>query len=338
MNAPVIAARHLSKRFGDVLAVDDISFSVARRSVCALLGGNGAGKTTTLSMLLGLLAPSSGQISVLGEDIQRHRYRILGRVNYAVTYSPGKILQPTGIRSQDESQQTDLRAIHSGGLLWFTLFGEVTIKPYYNSNRYHGKSFWYSFGTRFADFNKILLTDKLTSIELCWRNLGYTFSREKIRYELYGQVRGFPFTSAAIDLLGSEFVISSQGAADITSHQLSLRLGRETQSFLRLTTAYQQVDLLKFDYRTYALILGFPRRETLRISRSKLQRATLFKLSLHGSIPLTSHLSCVPALLQYIPIHVEYTSTSQPGGGPAPSGKRHTFGGLRISVQFYYTI
>ncbi|MEJ2644137.1 MAG: ABC transporter ATP-binding protein [Gammaproteobacteria bacterium] len=86
MNAPVIAARHLSKRFGDVLAVDDISFSVARRSVCALLGGNGAGKTTTLSMLLGLLAPSSGQISVLGEDIQRHRYRVLGRMNFSSPY------------------------------------------------------------------------------------------------------------------------------------------------------------------------------------------------------------------------------------------------------------
>lgn len=86
MNAPVIAARHLSKSFGDVLAVDDISFSVARRSVCALLGGNGAGKTTTLSMLLGLLAPSSGQISVLGEDIQRHRYRVLGRMNFSSPY------------------------------------------------------------------------------------------------------------------------------------------------------------------------------------------------------------------------------------------------------------
>ncbi|TAN64838.1 MAG: ABC transporter ATP-binding protein [Magnetospirillum sp.] len=81
-----IDVRSVSKSFGPVLAVDDISFSVAAGSTTALLGGNGAGKTTTLSMLLGLLVPSAGAITVLGEDMIRHRYRVLPRLNFSSPY------------------------------------------------------------------------------------------------------------------------------------------------------------------------------------------------------------------------------------------------------------
>jgi ABC-2 type transport system ATP-binding protein len=63
--------------------VDGISFTVARGVTAALLGGNGAGKTTTLSILLGLLLPTSGRVEVLGEDILRHRYRVLPRMNFS---------------------------------------------------------------------------------------------------------------------------------------------------------------------------------------------------------------------------------------------------------------
>jgi ABC-2 type transport system ATP-binding protein len=69
-----------------VRAVDGISFSVPRGSTTALLGGNGAGKTTTLSMLLGLLIPTSGTVRVLGEDMVRHRYRVLPRLNFSSPY------------------------------------------------------------------------------------------------------------------------------------------------------------------------------------------------------------------------------------------------------------
>lgn len=86
MHAPAIEVRQLSKHYGDIRAVDALDFSVARGSLCALLGGNGAGKTTTLSMLLGLLTPSSGRIHVLGEDMLAHRYRVLGRLNFSSPY------------------------------------------------------------------------------------------------------------------------------------------------------------------------------------------------------------------------------------------------------------
>ena len=83
---PAIQVERLTKVFGPTVAVDAISFEVFEGTVCGLLGGNGAGKTTTISMLLGLLLPSSGSVRVLGEDMLRHRYRVLGRMNFSSPY------------------------------------------------------------------------------------------------------------------------------------------------------------------------------------------------------------------------------------------------------------
>ena len=66
---PAIRVENLSKRYGDVVAVDDLSFEVRAGSTTALLGANGAGKTTTIAMILGLLAASAGRITVLGEEV-----------------------------------------------------------------------------------------------------------------------------------------------------------------------------------------------------------------------------------------------------------------------------
>jgi ABC-2 type transport system ATP-binding protein len=84
--APVIAVTALTKRFNNVTAVDGVSFAVKGGQITGLLGGNGAGKTTTISMLLGLLMPTSGTVRVLGEDMLRHRYRVLPRLNFSSPY------------------------------------------------------------------------------------------------------------------------------------------------------------------------------------------------------------------------------------------------------------
>jgi len=72
----VLELSHVSKRFGDFTAVDDLSFDLARGSILGFLGPNGAGKTTTLRMMLGIIPPDSGTIRVLGQDIARVRERI----------------------------------------------------------------------------------------------------------------------------------------------------------------------------------------------------------------------------------------------------------------------
>jgi ABC-2 type transport system ATP-binding protein len=89
----VITVSGLTKRYGPTLAVDDISFSVARGATVGLLGGNGAGKTTTIAMLLALLIPTRGSVRVLGHDMATDRFAALARMNFSSPYValPGRL-------------------------------------------------------------------------------------------------------------------------------------------------------------------------------------------------------------------------------------------------------
>ncbi|MEW6515587.1 MAG: ABC transporter ATP-binding protein [candidate division FCPU426 bacterium] len=84
----VLAVRVLRKSFGSVTAVDGISFEVRPREIVGLLGPNGAGKTTTINMVLGVLAPDAGAITVAGLDLAARRRQALGRANFAAVYAP----------------------------------------------------------------------------------------------------------------------------------------------------------------------------------------------------------------------------------------------------------
>ena len=81
-----IVVEGLTKRYGETLAVDGIDFAVSAGRTLGLLGGNGAGKTTTIAMLLGLLIPTSGRVSVLGFDLARDRFPALARMNFSSPY------------------------------------------------------------------------------------------------------------------------------------------------------------------------------------------------------------------------------------------------------------
>src|SRR5258708_28440169 len=85
-STPSIEVRHLRKVYGEIVAVDDLTFTVQPGTVLGLLGGNGAGKTTTIAMLLGLLEPTAGQIEVLGVDMLKRRYAALPRMNFSSPY------------------------------------------------------------------------------------------------------------------------------------------------------------------------------------------------------------------------------------------------------------
>jgi ABC-2 type transport system ATP-binding protein len=67
----MITTKNLSKRYGGKLAVDDLTFSVSPGEVLGFLGANGAGKSTTMRMIAGFIAPSAGQVTVCGHDIER---------------------------------------------------------------------------------------------------------------------------------------------------------------------------------------------------------------------------------------------------------------------------
>lgn len=89
---PVVQATSLTKRFRSLVAVDDLSFSLATGTVTGFLGPNGAGKTTTLRMLLGLAAPTSGQALVFDrpyDELERPALRV-GAVLEATDFHPGR--------------------------------------------------------------------------------------------------------------------------------------------------------------------------------------------------------------------------------------------------------
>src|SRR5664279_6020973 len=87
-----VAAESLTKRFGSVLAVDDLSFKLEPGTITGFLGPNGAGKTTTLRMLLGLAAPTSGRSLVLGKPYAEldHAALAVGAVLEATDFHPGR--------------------------------------------------------------------------------------------------------------------------------------------------------------------------------------------------------------------------------------------------------
>jgi|HubBroStandDraft_6_1064221.scaffolds.fasta_scaffold99136_2 ABC-2 type transport system ATP-binding protein len=93
-----VFVEHLSKRFGELAAVDDVSFVVPEGQVVGVLGPNGAGKTTTLEMLEGFLAPTSGTIRILGTDPRRGGRAWRARV--------GLVLQSTSLDPELTVRQT----------------------------------------------------------------------------------------------------------------------------------------------------------------------------------------------------------------------------------------
>lgn len=118
MNESVIIAKSLTRRYGDAVAVDGLSFEVARGEVFGLLGPNGAGKTTTILMLLGLTPASAGSVRVLGLDPQRTPLAVKEKVGYmpdsvgfydglSARENLGYTAKLLGIRASERSQRVE---------------------------------------------------------------------------------------------------------------------------------------------------------------------------------------------------------------------------------------
>ena len=82
MTDVIVHTEHLSRRFGDLVAVRDVSLDVRRGEIFGVLGPNGAGKSTTIRMLCGILDPSGGSGTVVGFDVAREAERIKERIGY----------------------------------------------------------------------------------------------------------------------------------------------------------------------------------------------------------------------------------------------------------------
>src|SRR4051794_12309496 len=82
MPEPVIVLDHLSKSFGEVHAVQDLSLTIAPGVIFGFLGANGAGKTTTIRMLCGLTHPTGGSARIVGHDVWKRRHRVRASFGY----------------------------------------------------------------------------------------------------------------------------------------------------------------------------------------------------------------------------------------------------------------
>jgi ABC-2 type transport system ATP-binding protein len=83
----ILRVKKVTKHYGSLTAVDNISFEIEEGEIVSLLGPNGAGKTTTIQMLLTLVAPTSGYIEVFGKKLADHREELLSLMNFSAPYS-----------------------------------------------------------------------------------------------------------------------------------------------------------------------------------------------------------------------------------------------------------
>jgi ABC-2 type transport system ATP-binding protein len=82
MDGRMIAFEHLGKKYGEFTAVHDLDLAIGRGEVFGFLGPNGAGKTTTIRMMMGILVPTSGRVTIDGLDCQRDRVVVKRHVGY----------------------------------------------------------------------------------------------------------------------------------------------------------------------------------------------------------------------------------------------------------------
>src|SRR5580700_6221113 len=96
----VLKVERLEKSFGDVRAVNGVSFHVAPGEIVGLLGPNGAGKTTTINMILGVLEPTAGEIAIDSIDLATARSLALTRANFSAVYAslPGNLTVRQNLR------------------------------------------------------------------------------------------------------------------------------------------------------------------------------------------------------------------------------------------------
>ena len=83
----IVRVKSLTKQYGSLTAVNDVSFEIKESEIVSLLGPNGAGKTTIIQMLLTLVSPTSGDIQIFGKTLKEHREELLSMMNFTAPYS-----------------------------------------------------------------------------------------------------------------------------------------------------------------------------------------------------------------------------------------------------------
>ncbi|RMG71883.1 MAG: ATP-binding cassette domain-containing protein, partial [Bacteroidetes bacterium] len=84
----MVSIQHLSKQYGQQMAVDDLTFEVKEGEILGFLGPNGAGKSTTMKLITGFIRPTAGTVVVDGHDVRTHPLEVRRRVGYLPEHNP----------------------------------------------------------------------------------------------------------------------------------------------------------------------------------------------------------------------------------------------------------
>ena len=84
---PVLQVENLTKRYNGFTAVDHVSFEIGQGEIVGMIGPNGAGKTPTIQMLLSLLEPTEGKITIFGKDFSQNHEELLSQINFVAPYA-----------------------------------------------------------------------------------------------------------------------------------------------------------------------------------------------------------------------------------------------------------
>jgi ABC-type multidrug transport system ATPase subunit len=133
----VLEAKNLTKRYGDVIAVDDVSLVVEQGALFGLLGPNGSGKTTMIKMLTGQTRPTEGSATVLGVEVTKDPVGVRGLVGIIPEQeTPPSFLTANSISGslRQSGKSLTLRQKQTGGLI----FSILPIKRMFSAKTFHG--------------------------------------------------------------------------------------------------------------------------------------------------------------------------------------------------------
>ncbi len=132
----ILEVENLKKSFGDKAVIKGLTFDMKEGEILGFLGPNGAGKTTTLQMLLGILTPSSGSVTIMGDDLATHKSKILEKMNFSSTYTdlPWRLTVAENLTwtawlydIEDRKQRLDkIKSIFRLDKLWLQPFGSLS--------------------------------------------------------------------------------------------------------------------------------------------------------------------------------------------------------------------
>lgn len=158
-----LEVQNLTKRFGALVAVDNISFSLEEGEILGLLGPNGAGKTTTIQMLLGVLTPSSGTIRYQGKDFLNNRREIAEKINFSSTYTslPGDLTIRENLNFISKLYDIPDPKKRIEEIIELFRLGELITKRYYDLSA--GQQTRVNLAKAFINYPSVLLLDEPTA-------------------------------------------------------------------------------------------------------------------------------------------------------------------------------